>query len=280
MKAAAVLVVLAIAVAGCAEEPTASDAEPMPADEDPDPIHALSGWILTPDIRPIPGATVTIQSGPIATTDAEGHYTFPEVVRNESLILIVEAPGFETASRTTTVPPEVGIIVNVTMQPVPVKTPTSEVLDTTLFLACGAVASAGGDDYPVACEAVDDAHQDTWEFAVRPDTAGVVIEAAWEPSSPGAEFLHMTVETVGFGASDETLAIVEGSSILRAQVSEAAAAKFYSDGGRIRVTIGPSANVDESEAGTGSAVVIQQEVQVFASVFYVEGPDATYTVDP
>src|SRR5688572_16419252 len=75
-------------------DPSSSGA-PQPQD-----IALLSGFVLDAAVAPVEGATVNVHgTNATTTTDAEGGYRFDEVPVAAPIVVIVEADGYVTSSK-------------------------------------------------------------------------------------------------------------------------------------------------------------------------------------
>lgn len=270
------LLLTALALAGCTDdgEPQETPDKEQAIEETFPPLH---GWVFDQALRPMEGVTVQLlDSNATLVTDGEGYYGFDQVKRNEPLVLVANVDGYEPNSRQVTVPADASVRLNFTMVPVPVKQASSEVLDFNGFIACQATVVASEDVQQYDCGGGQD--QDVWTFSSGPDLAGAVIEIAWTAGNPAADSFHAIVETIGLGDFNAILAEGVGTSVLRLQIPQAVAEKYYTAGGQMRLTVSVEPNVDEEEAGTGAGAAINQEFQAFASLFYVEPPPTTYSI--
>lgn len=273
---APLLVVVLLVGSGCAGRAGPAAAPSVSAT--PEDYAPLMGFVLDPGIEPVVGASVGVHGTNATTrTDAGGGYRFAEVPFDVPLVVIVEAEGFLTASKSATVPMDASILLNFTLEPVPVRRPYHQVLPMAGFLSCQAFAAAAGGTRHLECGGFDSNNKPIHDFAVGPDTAGVVLELVWEPGTAAAESLNVTVETVNFGDQDQVLATAVGASVLRTQVSELQARRFYSSGGIMRAIVAAGVDPDEYEGSAGASVPVQQAFTLYASVFYVEPPPPTYT---
>ncbi len=271
------LLLLAAALAGCSGDGdggTSSTEDPAPVETD---LPALHGWVLDPAIRPLSGATVTmLETNQSATTDGDGFYAFPEAPREELLVLVASMDGFRPGSKQVTVPPDLPVRLNFTLEPIPVKTASSEVLNFAGFLSCQGAVEVSEQRFPFDCSG-GTGQANVWEFAAGADLAGAVIEVAWDAGTPAAEDLTATLETLGLGDFNFVLGEVVGASPLRISVPNDVAMKYYPSGGLMRLTVASAPATDEEEAGTGASFAFQQDFQAFASLFYVEPPSPTYS---
>lgn len=272
------LLLVAMTLAGCADDASDPEGGEDPEDTTPPGVPPLHGWVFDEALRPLAGVDVDLlDSNASVVTDSEGYYGFDAVKRNEPQVLVATLDGHEPNSKQVTVPPDSAVRLNFTMVPVPVKQASSEVLDFNGFIACQATVVSAEEGNQYDCGGGQD--QDVWMFSVGPDLAGAVIEIAWDSGTPAADSFHAVLETIGLGDFNVMLGEAVGTSVLRLPVGQAVAEKYYTAGGQMRLTVTVEPNVDEDESGTGAGVAVNQEFQAFASLFYVEPPSPTYTIE-
>lgn len=272
------VLVLSLLLSGCGGKSADSDStSPAPGPQD---VPVLSGYVLDPSVSPVVGGTVSIHgTNASAVTSADGGYRFDEVPVAVPIVVIVEAPGFITSSKSVTVPEDSFMVLNFTLAPIPVKKPYFEYFPVDGFLSCQvAVVGPGQSELTDCSMGVDANNKQFIDFNVNPDLAGVVLELEWQPGSSAAETLNITVETVNFGDSDKVVANAIGPSVLRTQVPESIARQYYGGaGGTIRVRVSAGAEPASQEANAGASGHVQQEFTLHISTFYVNGPDPNYS---
>lgn len=280
MRPFAFVAVAAILFAGCLQ-PDAGTDEEVAKDTDPTPTFAriaLEGWILDGGHVGLAGANVTVDAVNVsAVTDETGYYGFAVLPLEEPLLVVVEREGFRALSKTVTVPRNESLLLNFTLEPVPVKEPRVDVKTHGGFLSCQSSIIVNEENTHTQCGANDPNDRTRIEFTVGPDTVGIVLELAWTAATPLADQLNLTIETVGFGDQDQVLTTSVGASVLRAQVNALQSTRFYSQGGIVRATVSAGSEPDEEESSVGASVHVQQGFELHASTFYVEGPSPTYT---
>lgn len=273
-RTVATLLILALA-AGCTGK------APAPLSGGPSEAATtapLQGWVFDPAQDPIPNTNVSLYgTNQSVLTSEDGRYAFQKVPRGTPLVLIAEAKGFLTSSKSITVPEAEAATLNFTLDPVPVKEPRRTITELPGFLSCQAFFVADQEETRHECGSTDTNNKPRRDFTLQEDVAGIVLELVWEKGTPLAETLNLTVETVGAGDQDTILSAAVGPSPLKAQVSEQAARRFYSQGGIARVIVSAGAEPDEDEASVGISVAAQQGFVVYASIFYVAPPPTTYT---
>lgn len=269
----AIALLASTALAGCSEDKGASD-DAAPEPERP-PLH---GWVLDVALRPLAGVKVQVlETNGTTVTDAEGYYGFDDVPTERFLVLVAALDGYETTSKQVTLPAEGIVRLNFTMVQVPFKQAYMEILPFDGFIPCQAMVEVAEQQIPFDCSGGEGV-LDVWEFSVSPELAGAVIEIVWEPVTPLAESFGARLETLGLGDLNVVMSEAKGVSILRLTVAKEVAEKYYAGGGIMRLTVFAMPLTDENEVGAGAAVAVQQPFQAFASMFYIEGPDPTYTV--
>ncbi len=240
----------------------------------------LAGFVFDPAVIPIEGATISIASlGLEVTTDADGVYAFEELPTGDVLVVVVQAEGYKPASKSLSLDADVSVLLNFTLERIPIKIPTHNTLTYKGIVGCGAIVKGAGTSYRQNCPGGVAVDNKVWEFYADADLAGAVIEVVWEAQSETARHLNLTVQTVGYGDLDEILFSQEYGSILRGQISSVQAARFYSDGGLVRVTVDVGRNTADEEVDIGAGFAVQQEFEVFATLFYVAPPPADFTID-
>lgn len=269
------LVIAAVVTAGCTGSPAAVHAGIEAAEV----VPPLEGWVVDEANAVIEGAKVTVQGTNATTTSGpDGHYAFDRLPLDAPLVIVAEASGHVPASKGATLRPEESLLLNFTLVAIPVKVPRIQVIEINAFLGCQANIIVEADEHPFDCgDAGGPNNQPSIDFALGPDTVGVIVEIEWTASTPAAEQLKATLETTGYGDQDEVLDEKAGKSVLRLQVNSLQAMRYYSQGGHASLTIAAGANPDEDESQAGASVALQQGVIAWVSVFYVEPPSGTYT---
>jgi len=274
MKRLLLLAAALTVLAGCAEE------TPPRADTDPVPLGPpLAGWVLSPALVPLEGAEVIVQGENITVTaDSGGRYAFEDLPTGTPLVVVAAADGFVPSPKSVTLRPATAHLVNFTLEAVPVLEPYHRTVPYQGFLSCALVTEGptGQNGYPCGVDGTDER---AWDVPVDAGVQGIIVEVAWEPVTELARDLNVTVETVGFGDLDAVLAEAEGASVLRAQVAQAAAERYYTgQGGILRIQVDIGADADADEAGAGVGLAVQQTFEVFVTAFYHAPPPAGFTI--
>ncbi len=280
MRGATILLALLVATSGCLGGSSKKTDDSDDGSGGPT-LTGIEGWILDQARQPVDGALVRLLSDDRnLTTGPDGAYLFEPLPTDEVIIIVVEHPQFEIASKSVTLEPDVRTRLNFTLTPLPTKVATVDTPSRKGFLACQmAFTMPSGQEPRYDCSTAVPGNNDEWILSVGPDLAGIVVEIYWVAGSELARYLNVTVETLDFGDLNTILASTEGPSILRAQVSTLQTEKYYSEGGKIRIHVKPSTYAEEQEAGAGAAWAFQQEFQVVASLFYVEPPPSDYSIN-
>lgn len=274
MRPAVPLAVLlaGLALAGCSGD--------LPAAAEPtQPL--LEGWIVDARVAPVVGArVVAVGLGANGTTDADGHYAFA-VPPGVELVVLAEMPGFLAQSRSVSAGSGDRVVVNFTLERVPVEAPYTTVEAFDGILRCGVTAVVLEDPSrphthsSVKCSVLLEDDANLWMYPIPANTTGVVIEAVWEPQSDLSQslVLNVTLEATG-----EVFGFQEGLSPLRAQTSQfklALARQLGHDALAIRIEAG--AGTGNHEHGAAGATV-EQAFRLFATAFYNGPVDPGYSV--
>lgn len=274
IRSVALSLLLVFGLAGCAEPEEGQD----PVEDDQPDLPPLHGWVFDEAIRPLADVRIdAIENGQASVSNADGYYSFEGLPVDRPVILVAELEGYEPLSKQVTLEQDGAVRLNFTLVKIPEAVPYSEALPFKGFISCQAHVVTD-DDSPMTDCSGGAQQDDTWEFTVGPELAGAVVEIGWEPSTQAAESMYAKLETLGFGDQNILLAETLGGSVLRLQVAEDVAAKYYSAGGKIRLSVHVSPNVDENEAGIGAGLAVNQDFDAIASLFYIEPPSPTYTV--
>lgn len=276
MKAALAFLLVTVALAGCADE--SGDEPHTVTDDTPDEdIPLLHGWVFDQALVPLDDVEVEIlEAGHTASSNAEGFYAFSDdLPLNEPLILVARLDGYKPSSQQVTLQPGTPIRLNFTLEAEPVLVPDVVVLDFDGFLSCQYNVELSGEQYFNDCSGGTGG--DIWQFAVGPNLAGVVIEIGWTANTELSRYLHGKVETSQ--VSDQTIVLSEttAESVLRLQVAEQFAKKYYPEGGIMQLTVNVDPANAEQETEVGASIAVSQDFKVFASLFYVEPPPQGYT---
>lgn len=273
------LLVLLVALAGCSDAPA-----PAPAPQDPTAI--IQGFVFDAALRPVDGAVVLLGgTGITDTTDAQGAYRIEAPGAQPVYALRVTAPGFHDATATLQSPaPSPRFTHNVTLARLPVQEPFHETQPWTGNLACAWFAQAqhshGGPGDPGSHNSNDcsqGTNDDVRLFDLKPGVRNAVVELRWEPNAIISDRLAVFVEGPGVDGGDDALFYFnEGTSPLRATISQLQANTFYrDDGGPVRVTVKIGAPEDDVAAG----VAINQEFDLFLTAFYVLPGSAEFSIE-
>jgi hypothetical protein len=277
-RLAAVLAVLALALAGCSGGKGDGGDEGTPQAGD-DAVPMLHGYVFDPAIRPLEGVTVKVlDTNASVSTDEDGFFGFDGLPVEQFLVIVASVDGFVPGSKQVTLTADSPVRLNFTLEPVPVRTPFMQVDKRDLVVDCQVGTVANGDNNTFACGAGASEGEDHWDIAVGPELAGAVIEIYWEPTTDAAASIGARLETLELGQLNLILAETVGESPLRLSVPQLSAERYYSGGGLMRLTVFAAPNADETEAGVGASVLVQQAITAYASLFYVAPPDPAYTI--
>lgn len=276
MRSLAALLLIAAALSGCADD-AGSDTLVITDETPVEDIPPLHGWVFDQALVPLDGAEIEIlEVGHKVTSNAEGFYAFEgELPANEPIILVARLEGHKPGSHQLTLQPGAPVRLNFTLEAEPVLVPETVVLDYDGFLNCQYNVELSGQQYFNDCSGGSGG--DIWQFSVGPDLAGVVVEIGWTPNTDLSKYFHAVLETSQI--SDQTIVLSEttAESVLRLQVGEQFAKKYYPEGGIMQLTVNVDPANAELETEAGASVAVSQNFQVFASLFYVEPPPQGYT---
>lgn len=279
----AALLVLALIATGCVGKDDGGDPNALesavakvtgPTDEELRRTPgSIEGLVLTPDVAPIAGATVTLlRENVTTTTDGGGFFRFSGLA-NGAYLVSASAEGHRTRTAQATATNGTVYVINLTLEPAPVPTPFVEQRELEGFLSCGLVADAADARHRPACAAADPNHRDTFEVDLLPGGQTVVLELVWDTeANPGAQRLSLHAETVGYGAMDQDLGEIVGEGYARLEIPTPIMEKYYPEGGRYRVKV----TLDTiGDAPVGAA--IQTSFTVIASAFHHEAAPSGFT---
>lgn len=276
LRVLAFAAVLALTLAGCSDGQ--GDDHPGETPGESRTLPALHGYVFDPALRPLEGATVKVLDADVAaTTDREGFFGFDGLPVDRFLVIVASLEGFTPTSKQITLAVDTQVRLNFTLEPVPVETPYSQVVKQEMLVECqlGIVAAEDGNQMKCGTGLQE---IDQFDIAVDVNLAGAVVEIFWEPGTVLSESMGAKLETLDLGQLNLVLGQVVGTSPLRITVPESTAARYYPQGGLMRLTVYAEPNADENEAGVGVSVLIEQAVTAYASLFYVAPPSPTYTI--
>ena len=277
MRLLAAAAVLALVLAGCSDGGDSGTAG-EPGTSGSGPVPMLHGFVFDPALRPLVGATVKVlETNASIVSDDEGFFGFDGLPVEQFLVVVASMDGFTPASKQITLAPEVPVRLNFTLEPVPVASPYSTVLKQDMLLECQ-VGTVVQDEHNAQSCGTGVQEVDQFDIAVDAGLAGAVVELYWEPTTQLAESLGAKLETLELGQLNLVLAQVVGTSPLVLRVPESTAERYYPEGGLMRLTIYAEPNADENEAGVGVTVAVQQTATAYASLFYVQPPEPSYTL--
>lgn len=276
MRTPAVLLAVLAALAGCSDGGGAGDG---PAGPSPDGgVPMLHGYVVDNAIRPLEGVLVTVlDTNSTSLSTAGGFYGFEDLPTDQFLILVASKDGFQPQSKQITLAPDTPVRLNFTLDPVPVRSPSSAVIPFTGIVGCQvATVGPGGNntqDCNMGLEQVT-----RFDFSVDAELAGAVLEVFWEPMTPAGTSMGLRVETLELGQLNAVLGEVVGPSPLRVTVPQSAAERYYPGGGQMRISVYAASDATQNEAGIGASAVVRQPFEAYASLFYIDPPPGAYTI--
>lgn len=265
---------LVLAMAGCTTP--APDAEvTAPAG----PI--VEGWVVDERLVPIAQAQVRVAGlGLNTSTDANGHYSLSPPGQVD-LVVILEADGFVAQSRSIGARSGERHVLNFTLERIPDARPYHTVTTHAGVLRCGAVAVLAEDPsrphehQGLRCSQTLEDTRNAWLYDAPSNTTGIILEVAWVPQSELAQALVLKVVAEGTG---DLLAFIEGTSVLRVQLSAVNLAQLLTLGQpTLRITLEPGAGTGNHEHGAAGAFV-EQAFDVYATAFFNGPVDASYSI--
>jgi hypothetical protein len=274
-RALAPLCILALLLAGCGAKPGPGG---VPAGPE---APLLQGYVFDQAVHPVARANVTVQGVGVAgrnataATGPDGHYAFRALPVEQRLVVIVQAAGLKSLSKQVALSAGNSTLLNFTLEAVPSAKPYSEPVGFNGYIACETSATAQGQTQTSDCGGT--ANRRVWVFNVNPGCKGIVIETAWTPATPGAQFLHAVVSTVGLGDQQAVLSEVTDKPVLRAVVGQAQCEKYFPQGGTVQVVWSADANAASQEAAAGAAAVVNQDFRAVATAFFVTPPPPDFS---
>lgn len=273
----AMLAVAAVALAGCSGGGKKDSASP--SDDDLRDLPMLHGYVVDPAIRPLGGVTVKVlDTNASVESDDSGYFGLDDLPTEQFLVLVASKAGFLPQSKQVTLLPDTPVRLNFTLAPEPIKAASVAVLEFEGLLGCEVATIGPTGNNSFQCNAGTE-NRDRWDFSVEPDLAGAVIEVFWDPSQPAGQTMGMRLETLELGQLNVVLGEVVGGSPLHITVPQSAATKYYPQGGLMRLTMYAASDAEQNEAGTGYSIQAQQQVNAYASLFYIDPPPQGYTID-
>jgi hypothetical protein len=233
---------------------------------------------VDPAIRPLAGVTVKVlDTNASVGTDDGGYFGFDDLPTETFLVIVASKAGFLPQSKQVTLVPDTPVRLNFTLAPEPVKAASKAVLEFEGFLGCQVATIGPTGNNSFACNAGTE-QKDRWDFSVEPDLAGAVLEVFWDKKSDAGATLGMRLETLELGQLNVVLGEVVGTSPLRITVPQSSAQKYYPQGGLMRLTMYAASDATQNEAGVGYSAQVQQAVNAYASLFYIDPPPSGYTI--
>ena len=273
------LVVLAVALAGCGGK--ADVTEGLPVDDDGKVLPTVQGVVVDDAIRPLGGATVRfLFSGVNVTTDENGHYEIlrPTLAAEQTLVT-ASRDGYKTRTQQVQLSGHTSATLDFRLEADPPPTARVEVFQHTGTVRCNAVTGLPAPADRFGCEpdhgdSGEDPAPPEWIWTMEPDVAlaGAVVQIVWDATTPASTDLHAWLQVpVAGGRGGERVAEVIGTSPLRLELPEEAA-RDMPRWTALWVCV---------EIAPGQALVgadVQQVYEGYASLFYVDPAPPGYTL--
>ncbi|MGB1586402.1 MAG: carboxypeptidase-like regulatory domain-containing protein [Thermoplasmatota archaeon] len=249
------LLLITLALAGCSEAPAEPD-DPIgvkPVDVDND-TGAISGVIVDMAIVPVADATITLQDGTSATSDADGLFVF-ESLEPGAYFLTVQADGFEPTQSSADV--RAGEIAKPRIQLTPDLSPVPYV-NTHEFKGHMTLSDFYA-VYLVSGVLDNDLCHCTFQFTSDPDVQTVVIDTVYESSTTRVEPHDMYWDIWGGDGHDARWIESEES--------------WHVPGS----AFGPDVTAWDLQISSGEQPDIDQSFQGFISFWHVDAAPADWT---
>lgn len=273
------LVVLALAVAGCGGK--ADVAAGLPVSDDGKVLPTVQGVVVDDAVRPLAGVTVRfLFSGVNATTDADGHYEIlrPTLAAEQTLVT-ASRDGYKTRTQQVQLSGHTSATLDFRLESDPPPMARVEVFQHTGTVRCTAVTPLPAPADRWGCEADrgdsgEHPEPPKWIWPLEPDVAlaGAVVQVVWDATTPASTQFHAWLQApVAGGLGGERIGEVTGTSPLRLELPEEAA-RALPRWTSVWVCV---------EVAPGQALVganVQQVYEGYASMFYVDAAPPGYVL--
>jgi hypothetical protein len=278
-------IILLLLAAGCAGKPTAA---PAPTEDDPYALgagieNALQGIVLSADNLPLENVTMRIPAlaeNGTTSTNALGEFRFVNLVPRDYLV-VAEKEGYRSKTQRAIVEDGKIFQLDFRLEERPTTTPYSEILPWRGFLSCQVAYASNPESVEKRdCGLADPNNDPQNDFHFGPGGAQLVIEANWVPTQDLSRNLSMAVASFGLTVGDIEFGSTTGPPGIKIPVGQSLVTRFFSEGGTIRVTLGaaPGARGNPDDYDVGWA--IQQPVDVYVTVFYIDVGPTGYSAIP
>lgn len=314
----ALLVLVSVALAGCAADPANPNSPQSPAavaaadlgSKAPEAVAStdrgsISGLVVNDEMLPVEGANVSITKPAVgtATVDAAGRFTFNDLVPG-TYGLLVRALGYESvAERVDVLANEVTqktIVLRSVARPVP----RSEAYIEKGYLRDGFAYPMGNTTNNGPSQIGTQAAQQVWTYNVTRDIVSQVSALRWEPRAPGTSgrmwiqidlLLEGAPGTCGVQTSNpvfcQAMGRLHGPSpvVIRADDYQASLPDPGDEQLLVRARFGLASCADRDtpldwnrcQGATDLVhVAYDQPVEAYTTVFYVEAAAADYRPFP
>jgi hypothetical protein len=277
---------LTVLAAGCMGHAEPKSALPAPTTTDPYSLpegvdNILRGRVSDPDQTPLMGANVEIISLQMnQTTDGAGAFEFRNLEPHDYLV-VVSYEGYRTKTQRAIVEDGRIFELNFQLEQKPNLTPYNETTPFRGVISCEfAYATNPENVETVSCGGQDPNNKQAKTFHVNQNAAQIQIEAVWQRTAESSKNLAMTIESVGFGHQDIQFGRQHGDSGIKMTISQTLAQKYYANGGDVLVTMNAAPSVTGDEAALDAGLAVQQDFDLYFTVFYIEPGPPTFRFVP
>lgn len=262
----AATILLAFLLAGCAE--------PVPSDAVVETTSsAVVGTVLDQEDRPVQDAMVSLMDlERQARTDDEGRFRFDEVDIAGAFLVVVQKPGYVSASTQALVFEGYDTSLELRLTDRESLAGIIELTEWQGELSCrfqAGPADSAGDCYTAGRS------DDRFEMPLQTAPRGAVVEMAWQQSPGSTGHLRLTVLGQAESGAWMNLGQASGTSPLQVTIDGSSLASV-GDHLRVQVDLGSATPPDTVPVGT----IYDQEFTILASTFYQQAPPDGYSALP
>ncbi len=269
--AMALVVLLGIGFAGCADEAPATASDDPFSDQ---PVTVASGkgvirgLVIDNTVTPVEGATIKVQNTPLeATTGSDGTFFFSDVEPG-AYFMKINKPGWTSVQQSTTVVANVAKpeIVRVLLEQIPGSEPRAVTLKGEGFVQCG----VGTPLTFHVCPLYDDQDKSTVAIPFDGTPDHIQVETTWESTQPAGEQLYLVYyfcDGSNCGARSDRWSEGVRDDIFVARTA-----------GNNRTSLQAAVYASPGGPANGTGVALDQQFLVYGTFFYnIAEPDADWT---